>query len=166
MTPERAKAHAIALMTQHGLIAKGWEFGFNNRKRALGLTRYKRVNGVLTLRRIELSVYFLPRVSDAETVDTIKHEIAHALCVEEHGLDDEGHGPKWRAMARRVGAKDQRVFDGEVKHRYNYVLKYGDEVVAGYFKLPKKLTERLPRLSLRGRPETKGKLKLFKILYK
>ena len=69
-------------------------------------------------------------------------------------------------MIPRVGAKDQRLFDGEVKHRFNHVLKYGDEVVTGYFKMPKKLTERLPRMSLRGRPETKGKLKLFKVLYK
>ena len=58
------------LMVVHGL--GDWHFGWNRRKRALGLCRYQE-------RRIELSAYFV-RDNEAEIVrETILHEIAHAL---------------------------------------------------------------------------------------
>src|SRR5688500_16084827 len=40
--------------------------------------------------------------------DTILHEIAHAL--DRHGT---GHGPKWRELARRVGATPQPCVTSE-----------------------------------------------------
>ena len=39
-----------------------------------------------------------------EVRDTILHEIAHALCPK------DGHGPRWRATCRRLGAKPVRCY--------------------------------------------------------
>lgn len=86
---------ARRLLVEHGLT--DWTFGFNRRKRALGLCRY-------TERRVELSIYLVDLNSDEEVLDTLLHEIAHALCGPK-----AGHGPKWRAKCRELGAKPERL---------------------------------------------------------
>lgn len=85
---------ALELMARHGL--HGWRFGFNRRKRTLGLCRH----GVRT---IELSIYFTDRNAPEEIRDTILHEIAHALVGPEHG-----HDAVWKAKCREVGARPER----------------------------------------------------------
>jgi predicted SprT family Zn-dependent metalloprotease len=86
-------------MTRCGI--GGWAFGWNRRKRSLGLCRYRE-------RRIELSVYFV-KANDGEQVrETILHEIAHALAGEK-----AGHGPLWKAMCQRVGCKPVRCDHGD-----------------------------------------------------
>lgn len=48
--------------------------------------------------------------NDREKVeDTIRHEIAHALCEPR-----QGHGPQWKEMCKRTGAKPERCYDDEV----------------------------------------------------
>jgi predicted SprT family Zn-dependent metalloprotease len=98
--PERY-AHRLAirnlaeeLMARHGLA--GWTFGFNRRKRTLGLCHH-------AARIIELSIYFVERNCLEEIRDTILHEIAHALVGPEHG-----HDVVWRAKCREVGARPER----------------------------------------------------------
>src|SRR4051794_40057748 len=85
---------ALERMTQHGL--HGWSFAFNRRKRAMGLCRYSR-------KTIELSIYLVDRNGFEEILDTILHEIAHALVGPCHG-----HDAVWKAKCREVGAKPQR----------------------------------------------------------
>lgn len=41
----------------------------------------------------------MPLMSDAEVLDTIRHEIAHAK------TPDAGHGPAWKLAAMAIGAK-------------------------------------------------------------
>ena len=89
-----AEGLARRLMGRHGL--RGWEFGFNRRKRSLGLCRY-------TERRIELSTHFVAGHEAPEIRDVILHEIAHALAGHE-----AGHGPLWRAICNAIGARPQR----------------------------------------------------------
>lgn len=95
-----ARKLAVKLMAEHGL--GGWQFAFNNRKTGLGLCVYPQ-----PLRgrpgRIELSVAFIERISQEETLDTILHEIAHALAGKA-----AGHGPVWKAICRRLGARPER----------------------------------------------------------
>jgi predicted SprT family Zn-dependent metalloprotease len=76
-----------------------WQFGFNRRRRSLGLCWYER-------RRIELSIYFAARHDEAEVRDVILHEIAHALAGPK-----AGHGTKWRAICRKIGARPERCSD-------------------------------------------------------
>lgn len=89
-----ASVMARRLMAEHGL--GGWTFRFNRAKRCLGLCVYGP-------KRIELSWHFVRRNDEAAVRDTVLHEIAHALAGPK-----AGHGPKWKAMCRRVGAKPER----------------------------------------------------------
>lgn len=98
MTQHDIMWHLAKLMTEHGLISKGWTFKLNNRKRSLGVCKYGP-------RRIEISRYIisLPR---EEIIDTILHEIAHALVGPTHG-----HNHVWKAKCREIGCKPQRCAD-------------------------------------------------------
>lgn len=157
MKQDEAQALAVRLMIRHGLIKAGWKFAFNDRKRALGLCDNTR-------KTIFLSTYFLTKVSAEKTQDAILHEIAHALDFVRHGTSD-GHGPKWKSICREIGANPERLFKGTVKHQWKYVLKYEDRIIRGYHRLPPDIHLRLKGMGLRGRPETVGKLKLFKLAY-
>lgn len=91
---ELAEAHDLSqrLIDFHGLTARGWAFGFNRNKRRLGVCKQDD-------RRIELSEHYVLRNDRDHVIDTILHEIAHALVGTQHGHDDV-----WKAMCLRVGA--------------------------------------------------------------
>jgi len=88
---EAAENLAHQFLSQYGLVE--WSFGWNRRKRALGLCRYRE-------RRIELSVHFVRHNDEGQVRDTILHEIAHALAGQR-----EGHGAKWKAVCRQLGCR-------------------------------------------------------------
>jgi predicted SprT family Zn-dependent metalloprotease len=96
---EPAALLARKLMHEHGVA--DWSFGWNRRKRSLGLCRYRQ-------KRIELSIYFAQANEEVQVRETILHEIAHALAGEQ-----AGHGPRWKAMCAKVGCKPQRCDQGE-----------------------------------------------------
>ncbi len=97
-----ARRLTIELMCKHGL--HGWSFAFNNSKQLAGVCKISQRHG----NRIELSVHFCERNPIEVVRDTILHEIAHALA----GLK-AGHGPAWRAVCLRIGAKPVRCYDNE-----------------------------------------------------
>lgn len=90
MSPHDAAELARRLMAAHGLT--DWSFGFNRRKRGLGLCIYDS-------RRIELSIHFVVRNAEPDVRDTILHEIAHALAGPE-----AGHGQAWKDICLQIGA--------------------------------------------------------------
>jgi predicted SprT family Zn-dependent metalloprotease len=85
------EAIANGELTRHGL--KGWTFAFANTKRRLGACKFR-------ARRIEIAKYYALNNSDESVMDTLYHEIAHAIA----GANAQ-HGPKWKAVAARLGAK-------------------------------------------------------------
>src|SRR5215210_5656070 len=85
------------LMRQHGLLDAGWTFAFDHARRRFGKCDY-------THRQITLSRTLALLNNLDEVRDTILHEIAHALC------PDAGHGARWRATCRRIGAKPERCY--------------------------------------------------------
>jgi predicted SprT family Zn-dependent metalloprotease len=91
---------ARQLMCEHGLDAIGWTFSFDHARRRFGRCDY-------TNKRITLSrpLTFLNCIEEVR--DTILHEIAHALA------PGAGHGARWRAMCRRVGARAVRCYDDQ-----------------------------------------------------
>lgn len=157
MDVEKARTLARAEMRKWGLLsgARPWLLRFNRSRKALGRCSPKKLT-------ITLSTYFFDKVSEAETLDTIKHEVAHALEAVRHGTS--GHGVTWKAIAVEVGANPVAKCRTSITHPYPYVLKYGDEVVKGFWKMPKLAT--IPLLQKRGVPESLGKLKLYRVTYK
>ncbi len=82
-------------MNQHGLV--DWSFGFDHARRRFGKCNY-------TQKQITLSkpLTFLNPIEEVR--DTLLHEIAHALAPGAH------HGPRWRAMCLKVGARPVRCY--------------------------------------------------------
>jgi predicted SprT family Zn-dependent metalloprotease len=87
---------ARELLKRHGL--HDWQFAFDHARRRFGRCDYTR-------RRITLSRPLTLLNGIDEVRDTILHEIAHAL------TPGAGHGPRWRAMCRQIGARPARCFD-------------------------------------------------------
>lgn len=82
---------ARELMDRNGL--QKWSFRFNSAERQLGACHWKK-------KLIVLSRSHAVKRTSEQVTDTILHEIAHALA----GLG-AGHGPKWKAIASRLGAR-------------------------------------------------------------
>lgn len=87
---------ARRLMDKYGLAK--WGLEFSSAESWLGSCDNKR-------KRIKLSVPHALRLSTMENKDTILHEIAHARVG--HAA---GHGPKWQAMAKQIGARPIRCY--------------------------------------------------------
>jgi len=94
MDLSRAASIARDLMDDHGLGT--WGFAFDNAKRRCGNCNFGKW-------KITLSRHYVAMNDEAEVLDTILHEIAHALA----GFK-AGHGPDWQKVARRIGATPKR----------------------------------------------------------
>jgi predicted SprT family Zn-dependent metalloprotease len=77
-------------LRDHGL--RGWTFGLARTKRRLGVCKYK-------AKRIEIAEYYARNSPEASVLDTLRHEIAHAIAG-----PAARHGPRWKAVAVRLGA--------------------------------------------------------------
>lgn len=82
---------ANKLLAEHNLLEKGWSFSLFNGKNKLGLCYHHR-------REIQFSKHYL-MLTDEEILDTLLHEIAHALAGPK-----AGHGYEWKQICRRIGA--------------------------------------------------------------
>lgn len=81
----------------------GWTVEVSGRAvRTLGLCVHRR-------KLIRLSGAYIELNAADEVLDTVRHEIAHALVGPGHG-----HGPVWKRMAVAVGAKPVRCARGVV----------------------------------------------------
>jgi predicted SprT family Zn-dependent metalloprotease len=97
----RLTAFADARLREHGLYEQGWRFRLDHARQRFGTCRYRQ-------RLITVSRYLAALNGEAECRDTVLHEIAHALAG-----PAAGHGPRWKQMCRRVGAKPERCFDAQ-----------------------------------------------------
>ena len=100
MHPFDARELARSLIREHGLAE--WAFRFDHARRRFGCCRVS--EKLITLSRP------LTILNSVEQVkDTLLHEIAHALA------PGDGHGEKWKAACRRIGARPVRCYTaGEV----------------------------------------------------
>jgi len=107
MNLHEAQETAKKLMIEHGLY--DWSFGFNQRRSAYGLCSY-------TKRKIFLSEKLVPHMEEKEVINTILHEIAHALVGAGHG-----HGYVWQRKALEIGCNAKRTAAYDAAHA---VAKY------------------------------------------
>ncbi len=77
-------------LTKHSL--HGWTFGWAKTRRRLGACKYR-------AKRIEIAEYYARNSPPESVLDTLLHEIAHAIAG-----PAAGHGPAWKAVAIRIGA--------------------------------------------------------------
>lgn len=88
----------------------------NRMKTALGHMRPARApDGSRYVAEIALNVDLLLEGNGPERIDTLLHEMAHAADYLESG--HRGHGPSWRAWARRVGCRPTTLYDRPVRYR-------------------------------------------------
>ncbi len=77
------------------LYSNGWRWSVSNKKRALGSCHYGE-------KVLYLSGPLTEANEEPEVLDTIRHELAHAVAG-----PAARHGPQWRAQARAFGARPQ-----------------------------------------------------------
>lgn len=82
-------------MNEHGL--GDWAAQFDNARRRNGYCQF------YPFKMISLSENYIRINSDELILDTILHEIAHALVGPNHGHDDA-----WKAMCVKIGARPER----------------------------------------------------------
>lgn len=88
------KLLARRLMDQHGLTT--WKIVVDRAKKRFGLCKH-------SVQTISISERHFSFSSHEDIVDTILHEIAHALVGPGHG-----HNHVWKAKCRQIGAKPIR----------------------------------------------------------
>lgn len=98
MNLEKARQIAVNEINKYPtLVAQGWSFQFDRAKKRLGLTRFYD-------KTITISHYMTSAATEAEFMQTLYHELAHALLP--HSV---GHGPQWKSLAKKLGYKGQRT---------------------------------------------------------
>lgn len=125
-----------------------WTLKFNNRlTRSLGRC-------IFVQKTIELQTRFVKENPEHIVLDTIRHEIAHALAGHK-----AGHGHEWKMWAVKVGAKPEATADAAsvtLTRRYQLAFVKDEGKVRKYERLDcfsdRKLN--LKNKSLKGRPET------------
>lgn len=122
---------ARELMNRHGLGHVPLEF--NRAKTFLGYCQFNRATG--EVRKIVMSTEYIDVLPVEEVRDTILHEIAHAKV----GID-EGHGLRWKNVARQVGAIPKRCAAPSVKPKGAIVGKCpkGHESKA-FYRMPQRV---------------------------
>lgn len=99
MHAEDLKKMALEAMIKHGL--NEWRFRFDRAKRRLGACHHHE-------KTISLSLNLL-NLPESEILETILHEIAHALVGPR-----AGHGPLWKQKALSIGCNGMRVSDRDM----------------------------------------------------
>lgn len=123
---------ALEYMKEHGLIERGWTVGFNRRRNSLGLCRHD-------VKRIEFSAILIPGVSDSDVLNTVLHEIAHAMVGDGHG-----HNSIWRRQFVAIGGNGQRLTRSVAAEHIQSIAKYKVYCGAGeYLGTTNRKTKRL-----------------------
>ena len=117
-----------SLLKRHGYKAcvrdrRNNSFGWcNHRERIVAINKYLHKNS-----------------EDEAILDTMWHEIAHAIDFCQRGVSD--HGPQWKAIAEQLGAIAKSASKRAVKVQYKFVCAYREsdrsvKMLKGYHRKP------------------------------
>ena len=135
MTEREVTALALQLMSEHNLNWPAWGFRMSRSKNAIGFCQYNHFNGGM----ITFSKNFL-HLADHEIRDTILHEIAHAIAGHK-----ASHGPEWKAVCRRIGAKPDA--NADLKSEDKVAFKWTGICPNGHASQRHALTEKGKRMA-------------------
>ena len=134
---------------KEGLLS--WKLTTNARKSCLGLCDYN-------TREISLSRHHILAVDKKRVMNTILHEVAHAMCPQ------EGHSNVWKGVFKTIGGSGERVASRAdvLKNNPNatpwkVINTATGETVASYYKKPRR---DFSKCYVNGDVSTIGKLKL------
>lgn len=122
---------------------KQWTLNFNkNSMKVIAHCRWKKSKKgqVINCREINFSKKFLGYMSYEQIIDTVRHEVAHAIDFERRGTSD--HGPIWKAVAVEVGANPKSMaHEGFVSPRSRLEPKFvcrteNGRIVKKFFRRP------------------------------
>lgn len=120
MNVSEARITTRNLLDEHGLTEQGWTIEFMNGKRLLGQCRYRN-------KTIRLSRWLCRLGNDSEVIDTILHEVAHAIVGPGHK-----HDFVWKQKAMQLGAHPracQNNMSYSVPHKYEIVCSWCGGIV-------------------------------------
>lgn len=100
---------ARQILDEYGLHK--WKINFSKRKTDFGRCWY-------STKTIDLSIYLVNHNSIDIIHDILLHEIAHALVKAGHG-----HGPKWRALAEKLGVRSIPHCNFAIGCKHSYIAE-------------------------------------------
>lgn len=154
MDLERAQMLALELMQKHGLWETKWSFGFDNAISRLGYCNYRK-------KRISLGRHSTSVNPQSEVLNTLLHEIAHALVG-----PGFGHGSVWKEKARSIGCTAERTgtIQVQAEAKYEIICTLCSKVFK-FYRRPRWL-HRIDEVYCNGCGRaSKGKLKLQKFAH-
>ena len=111
----------------YNMIKMGYAWKWNNNKSRFGVHKLKWKNTFsgreFIVKSIELSRYMLEKSDKtlADWIDTILHEIAHAIDFAIRG--ESNHDWHWVKIAKMIGCNGERCGSHKVKHDYKYTAE-------------------------------------------
>ena len=105
-----AVALTLNLLNEHGLIEQGWTVKLTRGSARLGVCYWNK-------KRIMLARHHVINGTDVEIIDTIRHEVAHALAgpLAKHGIE-------WKRWAIRLGCRPRSHTRVTYQMPYKFVL--------------------------------------------
>jgi predicted SprT family Zn-dependent metalloprotease len=94
---QEAETLSLSMMDEHGLIEAGWTFRFDKATSRLGATHFHK-------NEISLSRLMVQYAQHEDVVQTMLHEIAHALLP-----SSVMHGKEWKVLAASIGYVGERT---------------------------------------------------------
>ena len=110
MDIEKAKKVMLENMRKHSLY--DWDFKFDKAKKRFGSCRHR-------TKTITLSEELVKLNSEEQVLDTILHEIAHALV----GIRNR-HNNVWKQKAKSIGCNGQKYYSKTVEQPKAVMIRY------------------------------------------
>lgn len=106
-------------------------------------------------KRIAISHYHIQLNSLSVIIDTLVHEVAHALAFELH--NETGHGPHWRRWVTQLGGEAKVTGNFSVPETHWVLVHKQSDSLVQLARRHRK-NKRIKDFILKGRPDTRGQL--------